>query len=106
MRILNAKAFEVLEAAFAKQGFQLIDFKLEYGVIDGEVCIIDEVSAGSMRLWPYRVAAPDLDRDNVLDALSPESCLDKDIYRRGGSLVQVEEGFRKVAALTGRFQAG
>lgn len=105
MRLLNAKAFETLEAAFAKQGFQLIDFKLEYGLIDGEVCIIDEVSAGSLRLWPYRIECPDLERENILDVLSPEGCLDKDIYRRGGSLAQVVVGFTKVAQLTGRFRA-
>jgi phosphoribosylaminoimidazole-succinocarboxamide synthase len=105
MRMLNAKAFETLEAAFAKQGFQLIDFKLEYGVIDEEICIIDEVSAGSLRLWPYRVESPDLERNNILDVLSPAQCLDKDIYRKGGSLAQVAEEFRKVAELTGRFHS-
>jgi phosphoribosylaminoimidazole-succinocarboxamide synthase len=104
MRKLNAKAFETLESAFAKQGFQLIDIKLEYGFIDGEPCIIDEVSAGSLRLWPYRVESPDLEKDNILDVLSPEACLDKDIYRRGGTLTQVSEGFRQVAELTNRFR--
>lgn len=104
MRALNTKAFSVLEAAFACQSYQLIDLKLEYGVVDGAVCIIDEVSAGSLRLWPYREPAPNLERANILDVLVPDGRLDKDIYRRGEPLSKVMAGFQKVAELTSTFQ--
>ena len=104
MREVNALAFEILESAFANQGFQLVDFKLEYGIIDGQVCIIDEVSAGSLRLWPYRERSINLQQRNILTELSPEGRLDKDIYRRGESLDKVMSGFKQVAELTSRFQ--
>jgi len=104
MREVNAQAFDVLESAFAQQGFQLVDFKLEYGIIDGRVCIIDEVSAGSLRLWPYGEGPINLKQKNVLSVLCPDGRLDKDIYRRGESLDKVMSGFQRVAELTGRFQ--
>jgi phosphoribosylaminoimidazole-succinocarboxamide synthase len=44
MRKMNAEVFLHLEAAFAQFGFQLVDMKLEYGIIDGDVYVIDEIT--------------------------------------------------------------
>jgi phosphoribosylaminoimidazole-succinocarboxamide synthase len=35
----------------AKKGMELYDIKLEFGRVDGEVALIDEISAGSMRVY-------------------------------------------------------
>ncbi len=56
----------VLREYLAGQGITLVDFKIEFGKgKDGEICLGDEVSMDSMRLW---------------DAVTGES-LDKDVYR-------------------------
>ena len=104
MRKMNTQVFLVLEAAFAQFGVQLVDIKLECGIIDGELCVIDEISGGSLRLWPYRSAAPNLDLSNVLAELAPEQRLDKDTYRMGGTPDEVLSRFRAIAALTSRFK--
>ncbi len=104
MRQVNTQVFLVLEAAFAQFGVQLVDLKLEYGIIDGELCVIDEISGGSFRLWPYRSEAPNLDLSNVLSELAPEQRLDKDTYRMGGTPDEVLSKFRAISALTSRFK--
>ena len=104
MREMNAEVFLVLEAAFAQFGVQLVDLKLEYGIIDGELCLIDEISGGSFRLWPYRSETPDLDQDNVLSELAPEQRLDKDTYRMGGAADEVLSKFHAIAEVTSRFR--
>ena len=104
MRETNAQVFLLLEASFARLGMQLVDLKLEYGLLGGELCLIDEINGGSFRLWPYRSATPRLDQQNVLAELAPEECLDKDTYRRGGRADEVLAKFRTVAQLTSRFR--
>lgn len=104
MRRINAEVFEVLEAAFATFNIQLIDFKLEYGLIDGKATVIDEITGGSFRLWPYAVDTPDFDQSNVLDQLDPKGRLDKDNYRMGGSLEQVQSKFEQIARITAGFK--
>lgn len=55
----------VLVALLKKQGITLVDFKLEFGKAGSAICVGDEISMDSMRLW---------------DAKTKES-LDKDVYR-------------------------
>ena len=104
MRNSNAKVFVVLEEAFANFGIQLIDFKLEYGLIDGNVTLIDEITGGSFRLWPYAKENPDLNQPNVLSELDPSARLDKDNYRMGGDLGTVQTKFETIAAITEKFK--
>jgi len=40
----------ILESTLAGKGLTLIDFKLEFGLDQGEVTIIDEISGDSMRV--------------------------------------------------------
>jgi phosphoribosylaminoimidazole-succinocarboxamide synthase len=49
----------------AAQGITLVDFKIEFGRAGKTICLGDEISMDSMRLW---------------DTLTGES-LDKDVYR-------------------------
>lgn len=104
MREMNAAVVLHLEKAFAHFGIQLVDIKLEYGLIGDEVSVIDEISGGSFRLWPYRHAHPNLDQPNVLSELDPDGRLDKDTYRMGESFDKVMAGFQALAKITERFK--
>ncbi len=101
---LNEAVMIQLEKAFAHFNIQLIDFKLEYGIIEDQVYLIDEVSGGSFRLWPYRTEAPDLDQPNVLSELDPDGRLDKDNYRMGEDLDKVISKFEAIANITAGFK--
>lgn len=68
----------LLQAYFLERRIKLIDFKLEFGVFDGQVILADEISPDTCRLW-------DVETDKKLD---------KDRFRRdmGG----VEEVYQEV----------
>jgi len=104
MRKINDQVFSILEEAFANFKIQLIDFKLEYGIIDGKVTLIDEITGGSFRLWPYANDKPKLDQENVLSELNPAGRLDKDNYRMGEDLDMVQSKFGVIAEITGKFK--
>lgn len=104
MRTINAEVFEHLEAAFAHFKIQLVDFKLEYGLIDGVATLIDEITGGSFRLWPYAKDEPNLNQPNVLSELNASGRLDKDNYRMGADLEQVQSKFEKIALITAGFK--
>ncbi|MBN2011998.1 hypothetical protein JW960_21905 [candidate division KSB1 bacterium] len=104
MRESNARVFNVLEKTFAQFKVQLIDFKLEYGIIDGIVMVIDEITAGSFRLWPYKTEHPNLNQANILNELDSAGRLDKDIYRKGGELKDVKSKFEVIAQITSKFK--
>ena len=50
---LNAKVFEILEKQFLQSGngYQLIDLKLEYGLFDNQLKVVDSIEPDSWRLW-------------------------------------------------------
>lgn len=104
MRRLNAEIFLHLEKAFAHFDIQLIDMKLEYGIIEGEVYLIDEITGGSFRLWPYAHKNPTLNQPNVLSELNPEGRLDKDTYRMGEKIDTVLTKFEEIAKITAKFK--
>lgn len=104
MRRMNSEIFLYLERAFAQFDVQLVDMKLEYGIINDEVCLIDEISGGSFRLWPYRRKNPDLTQANVISQLDPARRLDKDTYRMGGEFAEVLSRFEGIARITRGFQ--
>jgi phosphoribosylaminoimidazole-succinocarboxamide synthase len=104
MRRLNAEIFLHLERAFAQFDVQLIDMKLEYGIIEGTVYLIDEITGGSFRLWPYAHKNPDFSQSNVLKELNPEGRLDKDTYRMGETVDNVLTKFEEIAKITAKFK--
>jgi len=104
MMELNDEAFSILEKAFAPFNIQLIDMKLEYGIIEGDVYIIDEITGGSFRLWPYARKNPDLSKENVLSELNSEGRLDKDTYRMGQDIDRVKYKFEEIAKITAKFK--
>jgi len=104
MRKLNSEIFVHLEQAFAEFDIQLVDMKLEYGIIDGQVFLIDEITGGSFRLWPYAHKNPNLNQPNVLKELNPKGRLDKDTYRMGEKIGNVLTKFEKIAKITAKFK--
>jgi len=72
------KVNEILCKFFLERNIKLIDFKLEFGIYDGEVILADEISPDTCRLW-------DVETNKKLD---------KDRFRRdmGG----VEEVYQEV----------
>ncbi len=101
---LNEEVLIHLEKAFARFDIQLIDIKLEYGIIDDDVYVIDEITGGSFRLWPYACKHPNLNQPNIIKELNPEGRLDKDTYRMGGDLGTVQSKFSKIAEITAQFK--
>jgi phosphoribosylaminoimidazole-succinocarboxamide synthase len=104
MRRMNAEIFLHLERAFASFGIQLVDMKLEYGIIEGNVYLIDEITGGSFRLWPFAHKNPDLNQLNVLKELNPDGRLDKDTYRMGEKIDAVLTKFEEIAKVTAKFR--
>ncbi|QGU95476.1 phosphoribosylaminoimidazolesuccinocarboxamide synthase [Clostridium bovifaecis] len=72
------KINEILKAFFLKQNIKLIDFKIEFGRVDGKIILADEISPDTCRFW---------------DAVTNEK-LDKDRFRR--DLGKVEEAYIEI----------
>lgn len=72
------KINDILKAYFLERNMKLIDFKLEFGIYDGQVILADEISPDTCRLW-------DLETNKKLD---------KDRFRR--DLGGVEEVYQEV----------
>ena len=104
MRKMNADVLVVLEKAFSRYGVQLLDLKLEYGIINGKMHIIDEISGGSLRVWPYRRENPYLNKENVMSELDPDGRMDKDTYRLGEGFDKVMARFEAIAKATEKFK--
>jgi phosphoribosylaminoimidazole-succinocarboxamide synthase len=69
---------DILKEIFIKQNINLIDFKLEFGRLNGEVLLADEISPDTCRFW---------------DATTGEK-LDKDRFRR--DLGNVKEAYVEI----------
>lgn len=79
MKQLTFKANEVLASLFDAAGMMLVDFKLEFGVFNGEIVLGDEFSPDGCRLWDK----------------ATRKKLDKDRFRQG--LGGVVEAYEEVA---------
>ncbi|MCQ4636188.1 phosphoribosylaminoimidazolesuccinocarboxamide synthase [Anaerovorax odorimutans] len=69
---------ETMKEFFLEKGLKLIDFKIEFGLYDGEVILADEVSPDTCRLWDVKT----------------NEKMDKDRFRR--DLGNVEETYQEV----------
>ncbi len=118
---LKLRQFLALEAAFAKSQAQYMDDKIEIGVIltdrdardelcwgpGGEILLVDEITAGSFRLWPYvdGVNTIDLSVANAMAQLNKGGMLDKQLYRDGADTNVVKQKFEQIAAITAGFSS-
>ncbi|KFF47504.1 phosphoribosylaminoimidazole-succinocarboxamide synthase [Gammaproteobacteria bacterium MFB021] len=76
MKSLTFRVNEVLKQLFLDGGMLLVDYKLEFGVFDGEIVLGDEFSPDGCRLW---------------DAETREK-MDKDRFRQGlGGVIEAYE---------------
>ena len=78
IQTMGLKVNELLRNILAKAGIDLIDFKLEFGMIDGKVYLGDEISPDTCRYWDIKTREK----------------LDKDRFRL--DLGQVEEAYQEV----------
>jgi phosphoribosylaminoimidazole-succinocarboxamide synthase len=84
MKALTFKVNTVLKQLFADGGLLLVDYKLEFGLFEGEILLGDEFSPDGCRLW---------------DAVTREK-MDKDRFRKGlgGVIEAYEEVGRRIGA--------
>jgi phosphoribosylaminoimidazole-succinocarboxamide synthase len=82
------KINSLLYALLAKQGITLVDFKIEFGRRGKAVCLGDEISMDSMRLWDKKSGAS----------------LDKDVYRfdKGDVMATYNAVTRRIVTKSGR----
>ncbi|MBO8141647.1 MAG: phosphoribosylaminoimidazolesuccinocarboxamide synthase [Firmicutes bacterium] len=85
MEELARRANQALLSRFARAGIELVDLKLEFGLVGGQLVVADELSPDTLRAW---------------DAASGER-LDKDRFRR--DLGPVLEGYETILS---RLEAG
>ncbi|MCB6993426.1 phosphoribosylaminoimidazolesuccinocarboxamide synthase [bacterium 210820-DFI.6.37] len=78
IRKYSAIVNETLKEFFLEKGLKLIDFKIEFGVYEGEVILADEISPDTCRLWDVKT----------------NEKMDKDRFRR--DLGNVEETYQEV----------
>ena len=83
IKALSFKVNSVLKSLFEQAGLLLVDYKLEFGVFDGELVLGDEFTPDGCRLW---------------DAETREK-LDKDRFRQG--LGGVVEAYKEVGQRLG-----
>ncbi len=83
-KIIALKINEILKDFFDKNGLLLVDYKLEFGTLNGKVLLADEITPDTMRLW---------------DKITLEK-VDKDRFRR--DLGGVEEAYKRVYDITSK----
>lgn len=83
MKVLSFEINKILIELFAKAGLILVDFKLEFGLFNGDIILGDEFSLDGCRLWEQ-------------DSLKK---MDKDRFRQG--LGGVIEAYEEVAQRIG-----
>ena len=87
---LMIPCFELLEKAWKKFNVQLIDMKIEIGkTADGELVIADVIDNDSWRIWPNG---------------DPKQQLDKQSFRDGEGLTEIQEKYAVVSGYTQQFK--
>ncbi|MCB2288801.1 phosphoribosylaminoimidazolesuccinocarboxamide synthase [Clostridium sp. CS001] len=75
---LASEINDILKEVFLKSGINLIDFKLEFGRLNGEILLADEISPDTCRFWDVKTGEK----------------LDKDRFRR--DLGNVTEAYEEI----------
>jgi phosphoribosylaminoimidazole-succinocarboxamide synthase len=75
------KINEILKEFFDAIDIQLVDFKLEFGIYEGEVILADEITPDSCRLWD-KSSGEILDKDRFRKDLGKVIESYQEVYRR------------------------
>ena len=75
------KVNEVLRAHLAERGLDLIDFKLEFGLHNGQIILGDEISPDTCRFWDKNTRKK-LDKDRFRQDLGDVEQAYQEVYRR------------------------
>ena len=75
------KVNEVLRAHLAERGLDLIDFKLEFGLHNGQIILGDEISPDTCRFWDKNTRKK-LDKDRFRQDLGDVEQAYREVYRR------------------------
>ena len=51
LKALTKKIANIMKEDFAAKGLELYDMKVEFGKVNGEITLIDEISGGSVRVY-------------------------------------------------------
>ncbi|MDR4495381.1 MAG: phosphoribosylaminoimidazolesuccinocarboxamide synthase [Nitrospirales bacterium] len=78
LKNLSLKINEVLKPFFQERGMMLVDFKLEFGLWNGEILLADEISPDTCRFWDIKTGER----------------MDKDRFRK--DLGRIEETYQEV----------
>jgi len=84
LTVMQQKALQVnqvLQPFFDSIGIILVDFKLEFGLADGEILLGDEISPDSCRLWD-KETMDKLDKDRFRRDLGQEAEAYQEVVRR------------------------
>ena len=66
LKDLTKKISGIIKDTLASSGLELYDIKLEFGRIDGDIVLIDEISAGNMRVYKDGAIVAPLDLVTLL----------------------------------------
>jgi len=89
MQAIAKQVFSILELAWCRLGHKLVDFKVEFGMDEhGNLLLADVIDNDSWRLT----------KDGAY--------VDKQVYRDGGEMSEVEAKYNAVAMLTDQFPVG
>jgi len=87
MKEITFQVNDVLKALFLKGGMLLVDYKLEFGIYQGEVLLGDEFTPDGCRLWDQETRKK-LDKDRFRQGLGGVT----DAYMEVGHRIGVEFG--------------
>lgn len=66
LKSLTQNITKIVEKQLKDKGLDLYDIKLEFGIIDGKVALVDEISGGNMRVYKNGEYVQPLDLPNYL----------------------------------------
>jgi len=81
MQRITSKVNAILKSFFDRRGLILVDFKLEFGQHEGLVCLADEISADSCRIWDKK-SGKKLDKDRFRHDLGEVENAYEELMRR------------------------
>lgn len=81
MRELALKVNQVLKEHLEARGIVLVDFKLEFGRVDGQIVVADEISPDTCRFWD-RATGEKMDKDRFRRDLGGVTEAYTEVWRR------------------------